>query len=81
MSRIVQKPGEFVVTFPRAYHAGFSNGFCVGEAANFALGACRNLAFLLAHLALAWQLEPNVLSDKVFHLPVTPFGQCQSTSR
>ena len=41
MSRVVQNPGEFVVTFPRGYHAGFSNGFCVGEAANFALGQCR----------------------------------------
>ena len=34
--KIIHEPGTFVLTWPKAYHGGFSSGFNVGEAVNFA---------------------------------------------
>ena len=36
VTRTVQEQRQFVVTFPQAYHSGFSLGFNCGEAVNFA---------------------------------------------
>lgn len=34
--KTLQKAGEFVLTLPGSYHAGFSTGLNIGEAVNFA---------------------------------------------
>ena len=34
---LVQRAGEFVVTYPRGYHAGFNLGLNCAESVNFAL--------------------------------------------
>lgn len=35
--KIVQKPGEYIVTFPKGYHFGVNLGFCINEAVNVAI--------------------------------------------
>ena len=35
--QLQQEAGTFIITFPKAYHGGFSYGYNVGEAVNFAI--------------------------------------------
>ncbi|XP_068656839.1 lysine-specific demethylase REF6-like [Aristolochia californica] len=73
--RLVQNAGEFVVTFPRAYHSGFSHGFNCGEAANIATPewlkvakeaairrASINYPPMVSHFQLLYALAPTLCS-------------------
>lgn len=37
VSFIEQNPGDFIVLWPEAYHAGFNAGYNIAEAINFAM--------------------------------------------
>jgi JmjC domain, hydroxylase/jmjN domain/C5HC2 zinc finger len=74
--KTIQYPGEFVITFPRAYHCGFSYGPNIGEAVNFATypwisyGADANERYrfyqrpaVFSHERLAWIVAHHVEQD------------------
>ncbi|KAF5808628.1 putative [histone H3]-lysine-36 demethylase [Helianthus annuus] len=74
--RLIQNAGEFVVTFPRAYHSGFSHGFNCGEAANIATPgwltvareaairrASINCAPMVSHYQLLYDLAVSLSSS------------------
>jgi len=37
VNKTIQYPGDIILTFPNAFHAGFSTGFNISEAVNFSV--------------------------------------------
>lgn len=71
--RLVQYPGEYVVTFPRAYHVGFSHGFNCGEAANFATPQWLNVAKEAAVRRAAMNYLPMLSHQHLLYLLTMSF--------
>ncbi|KAC9631545.1 hypothetical protein E3N88_45513 [Mikania micrantha] len=71
--RLVQNPGEFVVTFPRAYHIGFSHGFNCGEAANFGTPQWLSVAKEAAVRRAAMNFLPMLSHQQLLYLLTMSF--------
>ncbi|KAK4750238.1 hypothetical protein SAY87_027687 [Trapa incisa] len=78
--RLVQNPGEFVVTFPRAYHIGFSHGFNCGEAANFATPQWLRFAREAAVRRAAMSYLPMLSHQQLLYLLTMSFVSRVPTS-
>lgn len=69
---LVQHAGEFVITFPRGYHAGFNLGFNCAESVNFALDSwielgrkaqvcnCVNYRYFQSWLSYFWPSNTRI---------------------
>ncbi|KAJ7975050.1 Lysine-specific demethylase [Quillaja saponaria] len=71
--RLIQNPGEFVVTFPRAYHVGFSHGFNCGEAANFGTPEWLKIAKEAAVRRAAMNYLPMLSHQQLLYLLTMSF--------
>lgn len=63
--RALQQAGQFVVTLPQAYHAGFSHGFTVAEAVNLATLDWVPYAQVAAERAALFGRQPVVDLEQV----------------
>ncbi|KAI3806998.1 hypothetical protein L1987_22918 [Smallanthus sonchifolius] len=80
--RLVQNTGEFVVTFPRAYHSGFSHGFNCAEAVNFATPVWLTVAREAAIRRVSVDIAPMISDTQLMYdLALSVSSSKQKSSR
>eukprot|EP00298_Acanthocystis_sp_HF-20_P016451 c21485_g1_i4.p1 GENE.c21485_g1_i4~~c21485_g1_i4.p1 ORF type:complete len:582 (+),score=156.24 c21485_g1_i4:154-1899(+) len=78
--RAHQMPGEFIVTFPAAYHAGFSHGVNCTEAVNFATADWLQYGFESVKRYRLFHREPVFSHEELILKCSSPQGRkCIST--
>ena len=60
-----QRANEFVITYPKAYHAGFNQGFNVNEAVNFALPDWMHFSLECARKYQRFSKQPVFSHDRL----------------
>lgn len=60
-----QRPGQFVVTFPKAYHSGFNHGFNFCEAVNFAPAEWEHYGLECAQRYKEYRRQPCFSHDEL----------------
>jgi len=81
-----QEAGQFIVTFPQAYHAGFSYGFNCAETVNFATADwIQHGSVSVVDYRLKCKREVFILDRLLFkitlHLPVLSLESCKMLLR
>ena len=69
----MQEPGEFVVTFPCAYHSGFNLGLNCAEAVNYAPGDWLRYGAAAIDRARNFR-KPTLLCHNALVLKVPPYA-------
>ena len=63
---MIQREGEFMITFPRGYHSGFNMGYNAAESVNFALHRWVDIAKKSKFVSFFYILDCTKLVFKIF---------------